>query len=497
MADNGDGTWNWSYTTSDGPDESQDVTITATDTDGGEGTATFALVVNNLPPAIEQVINDGPVTEGSSATIDVKASDPAGASDPLSFEYDCDNDLAYEIGPQPGDTSACSFQDNGSYQVNVRVDDGDGGQTTGSTLVEVTNVAPSVEATGSVTDENGHATVSGSISDPGGGDSFILVIDWGEGEPQEYGYPAGTASFSEQYQYLDDDPSGTPSDDYAIGLTVADDDLGEGSGSAIVTVNNVAPVVSIDSITGQTGRGIVEGDTVLAGLPIEVQGSYGDVGSQDTHTARVDWGDGDDDELGDVTGAASASHAYEAAGDYTLTLSVTDDDMGLGQATAVIQVIAPEAALGSQVAGLRALLEEPGLDPGVAVTVQDAIDKLVGNKRGKGSNGALDMLAKGNLVAAVEKIQQAVQALEAAEAADPEGDLDLSAQKAMLAMTAKSVAVEAISGAEAVADKRNEKREVEAAWGLVAAGDGLLAGGDYVGAVGQYRGAVQAVQGVH
>ena len=64
-------------------------------------------------------------------------------------------------------------------------------------------------------------------------------------------------------------------------------------------------------------------------------------------------------------------------------------------------------------------------------------------------------------------------------------------------MTAKSVAVEAISGTEAVADKRNEKREVEAAWGLVAAGDGLLAGGDYVGAVGQYRGAVQAVQGVH
>ena len=328
VADNGDGTWNWSYTTSDGPDESQDVTITATDTDAGEGTATFALVVNNLPPAIEQVINDGPVTEGSSATIDVKASDPAGASDPLSFEYDCDNDLAYEIGPQPGDTSACSFQDNGSYQVNVRVDDGDGGQTTGSTLVEVTNVAPSVEATGSVTDENGHATVSGSISDPGGGDSFILVIDWGEGEPQEYGYPAGTASFSEQYQYLDDDPSGTPSDDYAIGLTVADDDLGEGSGSAIVTVNNVAPVVSIDSITGQTGRGIVEGDTVLAGLPIEVQGSYSDVGSQDTHTARVDWGDGDDDELGDVTGAASASHAYGLAGDYTLTLSVTDDDTG-------------------------------------------------------------------------------------------------------------------------------------------------------------------------
>ena len=89
-----------------------------------------------------------------------------------------------------------------------------------------------------------------------------------------------------------------------------------------------------------------------------------------------------------------------------------------------IRVIAPDDALGSQVAGLRALLEEPGLDPGVAVTVQDAIDKLVGNKRGKGSNGALGMLAKGNLVAAVEKIQQAVQALEAAEAADPEGDLD-------------------------------------------------------------------------
>ena len=42
VIDNGDGTWSWSFDSTDGPVESQTVTITATDEDGGLSTATFA-----------------------------------------------------------------------------------------------------------------------------------------------------------------------------------------------------------------------------------------------------------------------------------------------------------------------------------------------------------------------------------------------------------------------------------------------------------------------
>ncbi len=34
IVNNGDGTWDWSLATSDGPDDSQPVTVTATDSDG-------------------------------------------------------------------------------------------------------------------------------------------------------------------------------------------------------------------------------------------------------------------------------------------------------------------------------------------------------------------------------------------------------------------------------------------------------------------------------
>jgi hypothetical protein len=52
VVDNGDGTWSWSFGTTDGPAETQEVTITATDVLDAEGEVTFDLVVNNVAPPI-------------------------------------------------------------------------------------------------------------------------------------------------------------------------------------------------------------------------------------------------------------------------------------------------------------------------------------------------------------------------------------------------------------------------------------------------------------
>jgi hypothetical protein len=52
ITDNRDGTWDWSFDSTDGPDESQTVIITATDSDGAVSTTTFGLVVNNVIPSI-------------------------------------------------------------------------------------------------------------------------------------------------------------------------------------------------------------------------------------------------------------------------------------------------------------------------------------------------------------------------------------------------------------------------------------------------------------
>jgi hypothetical protein len=62
----------------------------------------------------------------------------------------------------------CSFNDNGTYQVNVRVKDDDGGETTASTLVTVNNVVPTVTAPGNQSGNEGtpQSFALGTFSDP-------------------------------------------------------------------------------------------------------------------------------------------------------------------------------------------------------------------------------------------------------------------------------------------------------------------------------------------
>jgi hypothetical protein len=139
VTDNGDGTWTWSYATTD-DFVATPVVVKAVDVYGASATETFNASAANVNPSISSVANSGPIDEGSSATISVVASDvPA---DTLSYSFDCDNDVMYEVGSQAGNSTSCTFDDNGSYTVNVKVEDEDGGVSTGSTVVTVNNLAP-------------------------------------------------------------------------------------------------------------------------------------------------------------------------------------------------------------------------------------------------------------------------------------------------------------------------------------------------------------------
>ena len=126
--------------------------------------------------------------------------------------------------------------------------------------------------------------------------------------------------------------------------------------------------------------------------------------------------------------------------------------------------------------------------------IDDALDQLIGNNGGSANNGVLDKLEQGNLNAALTKLRQVLQALEAAEAAAV--NLDLSAAKAQLTLAARSVAVDIIAQASAVATKQNEFRKIEDAEELVDTGDTALAISDYASALDAYRSAVQKVQNI-
>ena len=201
----------------------------------------------------------------------------------------------------------------------------------------VTNTPP---ALGNITvtspiDENSSAVLAGAIADPNPGDAFTLTVDWGDGSaPQVFNYAAGTTAFSETHQYRDDNPTATPSDSYAIVLTLSDGSNSD-SDSAAVTVNNVAPVLS----------NLAANPTVLTvGGSTTVSGNFSDAGAADTHRIVIDWGDGSPATILDPAAnvnAFSAPHQYAASGVFNISVTATDDDGGSAGGTISVTVNPP------------------------------------------------------------------------------------------------------------------------------------------------------------
>jgi predicted extracellular nuclease len=119
---------------------------------------------------------------------------------------------------------------------------------------------------------------------------------------------------------------------FTVNVRVTDNGGLTAVASTIVTVNNVAPVVNAgpDAI-------------VLEGSTFTRSGSFTDPGA-DTWTATVDYGDGSGVQpllLNDKTFVLS--HVYANEGIYTVVVTVTDDDGGVG--TDTVTVVVPKLTL--------------------------------------------------------------------------------------------------------------------------------------------------------
>jgi hypothetical protein len=215
------------------------------------------------------------------------------------------------------------------YAISVTVTDDDGGADSDTTTVTVNNIAPSITVTGSVIDENDIATLTGSISDPGTLDTFTIEIDWGEGSPQFYTYPAGTTAFSETHQYLDDNPTGTAMDVYLANVTVTDDDTGADTKNTTVTVHNIPPTTDIYQMDQPNPQFILPMVHTLT-----FYGNFTDPGTMDTHTIQWEFGDGSPP----VNDTLTPSHIYSIPGIFIVTLNITDDDTGFGVDTWIVNV---------------------------------------------------------------------------------------------------------------------------------------------------------------
>ncbi|HYH47873.1 MAG TPA: PKD domain-containing protein, partial [Thermoanaerobaculia bacterium] len=181
------------------------------------------------------------------------------------------------------------------------------------------NAPPTVAAGGPyAVPEGGSATLTASGSDPNG-DSLTYAWDLdGDGSFETSGQ-----SVSFDAALLDGPSSAT--------VRVRATDPGGSSAMAPATVNvtNVAPAVSASFGAGSTGCGADNATLTV---------TWSDPAAADTHSAVINWGDGTTQTVSPAASPLVLSHTYAAAGSYTATVAVSDDDGGTGSATAGVLV---------------------------------------------------------------------------------------------------------------------------------------------------------------
>jgi PKD repeat protein len=296
------------------------VTVTVTDDDGGVGSDGFVVTVGNAPPVVNAG-SDQSVTNGATVNLAPATFTDAGVLDTHTATIDWGDGA----GPQPatvtqgagsGSVAGSHVFTTGSYTVTVRVTDSDGasGSDTLTVLVGSGNRPPVAVPGGPYSvNEGASVTLSGAgSSDPDPGTT--LSYRWDLDNDGQFNDATGV---SVSFPGVDDGVR-------TVGLEVSDGVLSS-TATTTVTVNNVPPAV--DAGPDQT----VDVNTLVT-----FAGSFTDPGAQDTHVIGWTFGDGSN-----ASGTLTPTHTFLTANQFTVTLTVTDDDGGVGSDTLVVTVRQP------------------------------------------------------------------------------------------------------------------------------------------------------------
>ena len=161
-------------------------------------------------------------------------------------------------------------------------------------------------------------------SDPNG-QTLTYSWDFGDGS-------AVSSGVAPSHTYLDNGI-------YTVTLTVSNGITTSTAAAAIANIANVRPAV---------GAIAAPASPVQINTNMTVTAGFTDQGVVDTHTAVINWGDGTSS-AGTVTetsgsGSVGGTHAYNAAGVYTVTLTVTDKDAGTAESVFEFVVVFDPAA---------------------------------------------------------------------------------------------------------------------------------------------------------
>lgn len=308
-AENFNGTDSFTYQANDGQDLSNLVTVSLT-----------ILAENDAPVAAGDSYTTTEETPLTIAAPGVLANDDDVENNSLTAVLDTavtNGSLVLNSNGSFSYTPDSNF--NGSDSFTYRANDGqdDSEIVTVNITILADNDAPIVEAGENLTVTEGiEVTFDGSYTDPGrvlrGGDTVLW--DFGDGS-------TASGTLTPNHIFADNGV-------YTVTLTVTDSLGGVGTDFLLVTVNNAPP--TLEAITDIT---------VTVGTTATFTAAYDDLGSADTHSALVNWGEGDNEPATVVGGEVSGSHSYATAGVYTVTVTLADDDGDEVTQTFVVTVI--------------------------------------------------------------------------------------------------------------------------------------------------------------
>jgi hypothetical protein len=318
---NADGTWNWSFATSDGPAQSQTVTITADDGEGGVTITTFALVVDNLAPTIVRGLASVTVDEGETATNSGNWFDPGDDVVALTASVgtvtkNADGTWSWAFATSDGPAQ--------SQTVTITADDGEGGVTTTTFTLVVDNLAPTLaRGLASVTVNEGEtATNSGSWFDPG--DDVVSLTS-------SIGTVTKNADGTWIWSFATSDG---PAQSQTVTITADDGEGGVTTTTFALVVDNLAPNATDDAFS--LGQAVLlignvlssDSDPVGENDPLVVH-SY----TQPAHgTVTID-----------VDGSFTYLPDSTFAGIDKFTYTISDGDGGFDTATVTLTVISAPA----------------------------------------------------------------------------------------------------------------------------------------------------------